>query len=326
MTATLPDFRKEVEKAVGAYIQSLPSDSLFEPMRYILSLGGKRIRPALVLLATDAFGSSVKNSIPAALAVEIFHNFSLVHDDIMDEAPLRRNKPTVHTKWDDNTGILSGDAMLIEAYKQLQSYQGKALADLFYIFNKTAMEVCVGQRMDMDFEATYTVDEEQYIEMIGLKTAVLLGCSLQMGAIIAGASEEDRTSIYEFGKAAGIGFQLQDDYLDAFGDPETFGKQVGGDIIANKMTYLIIRAREKADINLSRELNSIYFEDGIKDPELKVERVREIFRNLEVDRDIREKSQEYFRVSADLLSRMNISDSGKKNLLAFLGMLKGRKS
>src|SRR6056297_3754737 len=234
--------RKEFESSLEAYCDSLPNTPLYHPVKYILSLGGKRIRPILVVLSSRAFQGDDKVAFHGALAIEIFHNFSLVHDDIMDEAPLRRGNQTVHSKWNDNAAILSGDAMLIEAYKQIALTGKNCLADVLEVFNATSIEVCEGQQLDMDFEASNSVTVDQYLEMIRLKTAVLIGCALEIGAILAGADDADARSLYEFGKLAGLGFQLQDDYLDAFGDPERFGKQVGGDIISNKKTFLSIRA------------------------------------------------------------------------------------
>jgi geranylgeranyl diphosphate synthase type II len=289
-----------------------------------MSLGGKRIRPSLVLLSANAFGGSVERAMPAALAVEIFHNFTLVHDDIMDEAPLRRGKETVHQKWDTNTAILSGDAMVIEAYKQLALCGAEHLPELLDLFNRTSAEVCLGQQYDMDFEEEEGVSEERYIEMIGLKTAVLLGCSLQMGAILANATKEESEAIYAFGKAAGIGFQLQDDYLDAFGNPENFGKQVGGDIIANKKTYLIIRALQKASEEQRKELEAIYFKGIISDSAEKVERVRQVFLDLEVDQDIQLRSNEYFAEAKRQLDKTNLSPKGREQMEGFLKLLQGR--
>ncbi|MFB0942647.1 MAG: polyprenyl synthetase family protein, partial [Patiriisocius sp.] len=212
--------------------------SLYEPIDYILTLGGKRLRPVLTLMSADFFGGNYKQALDASLAVEMFHNFSLVHDDIMDNAPLRRGHQTVHEKWDVNTGILSGDAMLILAYQLFETYRPEVFMQLAVLFSKTALEVCEGQQYDVDFETRNDVTISQYIKMIEYKTAVLIGASLQMGAIIADASQSCQEKIYAFGKNLGIAFQLQDDYLDAFGNPLTFGKQVGGDIIANKKTFL----------------------------------------------------------------------------------------
>jgi geranylgeranyl diphosphate synthase type II len=212
--------------------------NLYEPIDYILRLGGKRMRPVLTLMATEVFDVDFRKALPAATAVEVFHNFSLVHDDIMDDAPLRRGKETVHEKWNLNTGILSGDAMLILAYQYFESYEPTIFRDLAKLFSKTAIEVCEGQQYDVDFETRDDVTISEYIKMIEYKTAVLVGAAMKMGAIIAETSEEHANLIYDFGLNLGIAFQLQDDYLDCFGNPETFGKQVGGDIIENKKTYL----------------------------------------------------------------------------------------
>ena len=210
--------------------------NLYEPISYILSLGGKRMRPVLTLMAAEVFNVDCEQAIPAATAVEVFHNFSLIHDDIMDDAPLRRGHQTVHEKWDLNTGILSGDAMLILAYQYFETYEATVFQQLAKLFSKTALEVCEGQQYDVDFEVRDDVTIPEYLKMIEYKTAVLVGAAMKMGAIVAKTSDENANLIYDFGLNLGIAFQLQDDYLDAFGDPETFGKQVGGDIIENKCT------------------------------------------------------------------------------------------
>ncbi|HKJ48841.1 MAG TPA: polyprenyl synthetase family protein, partial [Christiangramia sp.] len=232
--------------------------NLYEPMVYILEQGGKRLRPVLVLMATEIFDCDYRKALDAALAIEIFHNFSLVHDDIMDDAPIRRGKETVHEKWDINTGILSGDAMLINAYQLFESYEGDTFKELSKLFTKTAIEVCEGQQYDIDFETLDNVSIEDYLKMIEYKTAVLVGASLQMGAIVAGTSKECKEAIYQYGRLLGIAFQLQDDYLDAFGDPETFGKQPGGDIIENKKTFLYLKTLELADKSEALQLEHLY--------------------------------------------------------------------
>ncbi|MEM9052483.1 MAG: polyprenyl synthetase family protein [Bacteroidota bacterium] len=325
MNSSLTEMRYLLEAEIEKYNSLLPENRLNEPIRYILSLGGKRIRPSLVLLAAHAFKGDMKKAVPASLAVEIFHNFTLVHDDIMDKAPLRRGKQTVHEKWDSNAAILSGDAMLIEAYKQIALCDVDKVPELLDLFNSTSIEVCLGQQYDMDFENEQFVSEERYLEMIGLKTAVLLGCSLQMGAIISGVSKQEAQAIYDFGKAAGIGFQLQDDYLDAFGNPENFGKQVGGDIMANKKTYLIIKALEKASTDKRKELESIYFENSISDPDHKVKRVKELFLEIGVDQDIQDKSSAFFTEAKENLKRANLDEEGEAQMEAFLETLKSRK-
>lgn len=321
----LDKLRAQFESELSAYLETLPSNNLNAPIKYILSLGGKRFRPLLVLLSASAFGELHRSTFRAALAVEVFHNFSLVHDDIMDVAPLRRGKKTVHARWDENTAILSGDAMLIEAYKLLtEAGTNSNLKDLLALFNETSAEVCWGQQLDMDFETRSDVDVESYIEMIGLKTAVLLGCALKMGAMVNGAESGDANLLYEFGKQAGIGFQIQDDYLDAFGDPEKFGKQVGGDIISNKKTYLIIRALEKAGDEMKKELTEIYFANSIQDQGRKVERVRQIFHALDVDMETRKAAKQYFERARECIEALSITDDKKEMFKSFLSMLEER--
>ncbi len=232
--------------------------NLYNPIAYILEIGGKRMRPVLTLMSAEIFGCSFQNALPAAMAVETFHNFSLVHDDIMDDAPLRRGKETVHEKWNLNTGILSGDAMLILAYRYFEQYEPVVFRDLARLFSKTALEVCEGQQWDVDFEMRDDVTIAEYLKMIEYKTAVLVGAAMQMGAIIAKTSEDNARLIYDFGRYLGIAFQLQDDYLDVFGDPETFGKQTGGDIIENKKTYLYLMANASATPNQREQLQHLY--------------------------------------------------------------------
>ena len=229
-------------------------NGLYAPITYILNLGGKRLRPILTLMATEAFGAEAEEALAAALSVEVFHNFTLVHDDIMDAAPLRRGQPTVHYKWDVNTGILSGDAMLIQAYQCLEVYDAPLFGKLNRQFNKTALEVCEGQQYDVDFEIQKEVSIAAYLEMIKLKTAVLVGHALKIGALIGKATDEEAQKLYDFGVLLGLAFQIQDDYLDAFGDPKDFGKQVGGDIIENKKTILYHKAME---LGTSKEKESL---------------------------------------------------------------------
>lgn len=325
MIPKIEELKKEFEARLNTYIAELPADNLHSPAKYILALGGKRLRPVLVLMSAFAYGEIQKSAFHGALAVEIFHNFSLVHDDIMDEAPLRRGEQTVHTKWDTNTAILSGDAMLIEAYKELSlAGENEYLSQLLDLFNTTSLEVCRGQQLDMDFESMTDVDADQYIEMIGLKTAVLLGCALKMGAIISGASKDDAQALYNFGKWAGIGFQIQDDYLDAFGDPEKFGKQVGGDIISNKKTYLIIKALERASGETEKDLSDIYFKSSIDSKSEKVKRVQEIFRDLEVDKETLDASKYYFQKANEAIAQLSLPSDKKELFKDFLNSLETR--
>lgn len=324
MNGDLSYFQAAFSDEIERYRAELPDDALHAPIRYILTLGGKRIRPVLVMLAGEAFGADIDRTLPAALAVEVFHNFSLVHDDIMDEAPLRRGKSTVHERWNQNAAILSGDAMLIEAYKQLSRCGVENLPALLRLFNTTAAEVCLGQQYDMDFETTAEVTTESYIEMITLKTAVLLGCSLKMGALIAGAGPADTERIYDFGKIAGIGFQIQDDYLDAFGDPDTFGKQVGGDILANKKTLLSTYALQNAKGDLKKELVAYYQNDIQTAPEDKIRRIREIFRETGADAHALSEAGRYFEQAEKLINDIELTAERKLGLDAFLDELRVR--
>ena len=297
--------------------------SLYEPIDYILTLGGKRRRPVLTLMSADFFGGNYKQALDASLAVEMFHNFSLVHDDIMDNAPLRRGHQTVHEKWDVNTGILSGDAMLILAYQLFETYEPKIFMQLAVLFSKTALEVCEGQQYDVDFETRNDVTISQYIKMIEYKTAVLIGASLQMGAIIADASQSCQEKIYAFGKNLGIAFQLQDDYLDAFGNPLTFGKQVGGDIIANKKTFLYLTALQKSTPAEAQELSSL-FATMPKDPSEKITAVKEIFVCSGAAKATEDEIARYTNTSISLLQDIKISQQHKDTLKSFADFLMNR--
>ena len=277
----LTNFIQIVEEAIEKNAYKKQPQSLYAPINYTLALGGKRIRPALLLLANDLFNGKPEKAINAALAIEVFHNFTLVHDDIMDNAPIRRGKPTVFKKWDVNTAILSGDVMLVEAYQLLAACDTVVLPELLKLFNKTAVEVCEGQQYDMLFEKAADVTIDNYLKMIELKTAVLLGTSLKMGAIIAGASKSDAKHFYEFGKNIGVAFQLMDDILDVYGNPEKFGKQVGGDILANKKTYLLLKTMELANGTLRKELEFCLNSKTLS-PENKITRVKSIYNQLKI--------------------------------------------
>lgn len=246
-----------VEKSVSGYRFPQKPQNLYEPLSYFLSLGGKRLRPVLTLIGAAMFDVSKEESIHAALAVEFFHNFSLIHDDIMDKAPVRRGKPTVHEKWNEHIAILSGDVLYTEAFRQLTNYPDGRLPKLLELFSRTAIEVCEGQQLDMDFENMETVSKAEYIEMIRLKTSVLVGCALEMGAILGNADQISRKAIYDFGVELGIAFQIQDDLLDLYGDPETFGKQIGGDVLANKKTLLLLSAIEADEKNAASEVKTL---------------------------------------------------------------------
>ncbi len=298
--------------------------NLYEPISYILQLGGKRLRPVLTLMATSVFDTDYKKALDAALAVEVFHNFSLVHDDIMDDAPLRRGQETVHEKWDINTGILSGDAMLINAYQLFENYEGETFRKLAKLFSKTAIEVCEGQQYDMDFENRDDVTLPEYLRMIEYKTAVLVGAALKMGAIVAETSESNCERIYEFGRDLGIAFQLQDDYLDAFGDPETFGKQVGGDIIENKKTFLYLTALDELDTDESTQLRHL-FSINPQDPAEKVETVKQLFLDSGAAEKIQQEIKNYTHKALKVLDAMEIKEEGKEQLRAFAHALMRRK-
>ena len=298
--------------------------NLYEPIDYILGLGGKRIRPILTLMATDVFGSNYQKALPAAMAVEVFHNFSLVHDDIMDDAPLRRGKETVHEKWDLNTGILSGDAMLILAYQYFENYEPAIFKTLAKLFSKTALEVCEGQQYDVDFENRDDVTIPEYLKMIEYKTAVLVAAALKMGAIVAETSDENANLIYEFGLNLGIAFQLQDDYLDCFGNPETFGKQVGGDIIENKKTFLYLKTVEFAKPEEREEFLHLYSIQPQDNAE-KIESVKEIFIQTGAAESTQKAIEDFTLKSFETVAKMQISEDKKMVLRAFGEKLMKRK-
>lgn len=289
--------------------------NLYEPVDYIMSLEGKRIRPLLLLMSADLIGKQAKNALPAAMAVEVFHNFTLLHDDIMDEAPLRRGMPTVHEKYNTNTAILSGDVMLINAYKYLDNYTDKITIKILRIFNKMAVEVCDGQQMDMDFESRKDVSIVEYLEMISLKTSVLIGASLQMGAIIGGMDDKSANHLYHFGKNIGIAFQMQDDVLDTFGEPKV-GKQPGGDIIQNKKTYLFLKTLQLIDEGEKEELLKLYATKPTN-PREKVEKVRAIMKNAHVLIHSDEVKSEYRSLAFSHLDAVQMDISKKDQFRAF---------
>ena len=291
--------------------------NLYDPITYILGLGGKRMRPVLTLMTTEVFNANYEEALPAAMAVEVFHNFSLVHDDIMDDAPLRRGEVTVHEKWDINTGILSGDAMLILAYQYFEQYEPIVFRDLAKLFSKTALEVCEGQQWDVDFETRTDVTIPEYLKMIEYKTAVLVAAAMKMGAIVAQTSEENANLIYEFGLNLGLAFQLQDDYLDAFGDPETFGKQVGGDIIENKKTYLYLKAMLYSSTE-DRALLSALFLTQPEDSSDKIAGVKAIFNASGASKATQEAIHDYTFKAFATLEKINI-DADKKVILKSFG-------
>ncbi len=304
-------------------IRTKEPQNLYDPIVYIMELGGKRLRPILTLISADVLGGNYEDALDAALAIEVFHNFSLVHDDIMDAAPLRRGEKTVHKKWDVNTGILSGDVMLINSYQYFESYPADLFKSLIKVFSKTAIEVCEGQQYDMDFEISDDVTVPDYIKMITYKTAVLVAAAMKMGAIIARSSEELQSAIYDYGINLGIAFQLQDDYLDAFGDPENFGKQVGGDIIENKKTFLYIRALELATEEEKRELKNL-FSIKPQDPQEKIQTVKQIFVKSGAAEVTREEIEKYTKRAFQILESLDAPENKKGVLQRFGNKLMNR--
>lgn len=301
--------RKEIQQLLEDSLQKeeiiREPRRLYEPIDYTMATGGKRLRPSLLLLACNLYKMDLTAAMPAALGIEFFHNFTLLHDDIMDNADTRRSQPTVHAKWNDNVAILSGDAMFIKAYEYLLKTQTPNYREMLEVFNTTALEVCEGQQYDMDFEDREVVSEEEYLEMIRLKTAVLLAASLKMGALVGEAPAEDAEMLYDFGLNLGLGFQLQDDYLDVFGDPKVFGKKIGGDILANKKTFLLIKALELAE-GEDREALQSWLEQAEFEPEEKIKAVKTIYHKLNIADITKVKIHEFHRKAMDALSQLNL--------------------
>jgi geranylgeranyl diphosphate synthase type II len=322
---TIAALKQRVDDALSKLkLESEPAD-LYEPIRYMLALEGKRMRPVLTLLGCDLFGGDLDLAVKPALGIEVFHNFTLMHDDIMDNAPLRRSMATVHTKWNANVAILSGDTMFVKSCQLLMQSPDACMRQVMDLFHKTAIEVCEGQQLDMDFESRLQVTPEEYIHMISNKTAVLLAASLKTGALIGGATPTDADHLYEFGRCIGVAFQLKDDILDVYGDAVKFGKLSGGDIIANKKTMLLIKALELANENDRRDLNRWLTGNG-NDPSQKVMAVTGIFDRLGV-RQIAEKEMEsYFEQSLDHLAAINVPSERKTILQDFAGKLMVREA
>ena len=312
----LTSYQKEFQQYLDKKEWIREPKNLYEPINYIIQLSGKRIRPILTLMAADILSSDYKKAFPAALAVEVFHNFTLVHDDIMDDAPLRRGKKTVHEKWDLNRGILSGDAMLILAYQYFESYPPTVFQKLAVLFSKTALEVCDGQQLDIDFETRNDVTIAEYINMIRLKTSVLVAAALQMGAIVAETSEENAQLIYDFGLNLGLAFQLQDDYLDTFGDPETFGKQIAGDIIENKKTFLFLKCMAIANEEDQQKL-AFFFKQKLEENSIKIAEVTRIFELYDIPTLVKEQINKYTEKAFETLEGMKIDTESKQNLKNF---------
>lgn len=321
---SLEEIQELISTKIGAFNKRNGKSGIYAPISYILSLGGKRLRPALSIFACQLFSDEIKDAIHPAIAVEVFHNFTLMHDDIMDNAPLRRNKPTVHEKWNSSTAILSGDAMMIQAYQELAKTDKSIFAEIFDVFNTTALEVCEGQQMDMDFESRNDVTLEEYIEMIRLKTSVLLAGAMKIGAIAGRADQVNQNLIYEFGEKTGIAFQLLDDYLDAFGDETLVGKIKGGDIIADKKTYLQILASSQAK-DTDAEILHYWQGKKPKDPAEKVKQVMAIFEKLNVGEQLLETVQSYHQQAMYALKQVKVEESRKESLYALSESMLGRK-
>ncbi len=297
-----------------------PKD-LYDPIRYMLSVGGKRLRPALVMMGCEMFEGKINDALPAALGIEVFHNFTLMHDDIMDKAPLRRSKATVHEKWNSDIAILSGDTMFVKAYQLILSVDDKYLRSVISVFTQTAAEVCEGQQMDMSFENDHSVSITDYLRMIELKTAVLLGCALQIGATIAGANNKDAKHLYEFGKHLGIAFQLQDDLLDVYGDSKKFGKQTGGDILSNKKTFLLLKAQELSNALQRQTLNQWMTVNISGSEQQKITEVKGIFDTLDIPLLAKMEMENHYNNALHHLDAIKINANNKTILKEFAEQL-----
>lgn len=318
---------QELLQLVNQYLQTLPKQkhpaSLYDPIRYVLALGGKRIRPVLMLLSHNIFSGNVEQILPLACGLETYHNYTLLHDDLMDQAPLRRGKPTVHCKWNANTAILSGDSMLVLAYQLMTQADIRFLRQVLDAFTQTALEIGEGQQFDMDFEHRTDVVEEEYIEMIRLKTSVLLACACKIGAITADATPEQADLLYKFGEQLGLAFQLQDDYLDVYGDTATFGKAIGGDIVSNKKTYMLINAFNRATTEQRAELTRWTTLTEF-DPQEKIEAVKQLYTEIGIDRLAQTKIAQYFDSCEQILISLDVPTASKEPLLDYAHSLLNR--
>lgn len=318
-------YQQIIHEAVTKFDFPHEPRNLYDPIRYLLDIGGKRIRPSLTLLAAEMFGADASKALPSALAIEVFHNFSLMHDDIMDKAPLRRGRDTVHEKWNANTAILSGDFMLIHSYTLLAQNSPNLIPSLLDIFNRTAAEVCIGQQLDMDYEKAQNVAINDYLEMIRLKTAVLIGTALQLGAMVAGAEKTQAELLYHYGVNLGIAFQLQDDYLDAYGDPIKFGKQLGGDILENKKTYLLIKALELSNEDDRKEI-LYWLQQTEYDPTEKINAIMGFYDKLKIQKYIKREIQMYTDKAYQALEKITLYKKRKEPLLQLSEELLNRKA
>ncbi len=314
-------------RLITGYLNGIPltkePKNLYEPVSYCLANGGKRIRPVMTLLACKMFGGDIKQALPAAAGLELFHNFTLLHDDIMDDAPIRRNKPTVHEQWDDNTAILSGDVLFAIASQHVSKVPDTRLRPVLDLFYQTVTEVCEGQQYDMDFESRNDVSEEEYLEMIRLKTAVLPAACLKTGAIVAGAPEEDQELLYRFGELIGLAFQLRDDWLDVYGDLEAFGKKTGGDIVAKKKTWLYIKALGKANKQQTETLIQAFSDESLTDNE-KIRLVTSIYNDLNISKAARMKMKEYYALASVKMDSIDLPDEQKNELTGYTDQLLNR--
>jgi len=316
------ELKEVVDKALFNLPYNTEASKLIDPVKYVLSKGGKRLRPVLSLMACNMFTDKIDEAIMPAIGLEVFHNFTLVHDDIMDRAPVRRGLPTVHEKWDSNQAILSGDVMAFIANECIAQAPSSCLVKVFRIFNKAAVEVCVGQQLDMDFEKAAIVRENEYLRMIELKTAVLLAASVKTGAVIGGADDRDSDLVYEFGKNLGLAFQIQDDLLDIWGDVKIFGKTAGGDIVANKKTFPFVKAMEIAKGIQLKQLQKLF---TVKDAEEKISKITEIYNQLNI-RDITEiLAHDYINMAFGFLQKVRVDETRKKEMTNLAISLIGRK-
>ena len=310
----------EILSLINEYLDNLPYErkpaGLYDPIKYVLSIGGKRIRPTLMLLAYNLYKEDPERILSSAVALETYHNYTLLHDDLMDNASVRRGQPTVHKKWDANTAILSGDSMLVLAYERMAKCPVEKLKPVLDLFTETALEIGEGQQYDMDFETRNDVREEEYIEMIRLKTSVLLACATKMGAILANAPQEDADNLYKFGEQMGLAFQLQDDYLDVYGDPEVFGKAIGGDILCNKKTYMLINAFNLANDEQRKRLQQWVNAEN-PDPRQKIEAVTQIYNEIGISQLAEQKIRHYFNESRKYLEAINLPKERKLELEAY---------
>ena len=318
----------EILNKVNLFISNLPyhrrPESLYEPIKYVLSMGGKRIRPTLMLLAYNMFRDDPERILMQAVALETYHNYTLLHDDLMDHADLRRGHETVHKRWNDNQAILSGDSMLVLAYERMAQCPADKLGEVLSLFTQTALEIGEGQQYDIDFETRNDVSEDEYIEMIRLKTSVLLACALKIGAVLAGVSKADADNLYKFGEQIGLAFQLQDDYLDVYGDPKIFGKAVGGDIVSNKKTYMLINAFNRADSSQRAELQRLINTESF-DRDKKVAAVTALYNEMSIDKMAKNKMDFFYEQSQRYLDRVSVQEEYKCELRAYAERMMKRK-